>query len=183
MRSLGQTGRMFCANCGSISDDNGCRVCGTPATPANALDVATPVLAGWWSRVAATLIDTLVLLIPTLVLVLLLGNVLGEIGALLAQATYMVALQSRPDGQTLGNRAAQTRVRDALTGHVITRGQGSLRWLVIALYSVLSTVSSAGTKPLVAVSLIGVADCLYPLFNSRKQTIHDRLARTIVVRA
>ncbi len=174
---------MFCANCGSLSDANVCRVCGTPATPANHMDLATPILAGWWSRVAATLIDTVVLLIPTLVLVLLLGNILGEIAALAAQATYMVALQSRPDGQTLGNRAAQTRVRDALTGQVITRGQGVLRWVVIALYSVLSTLTSAGTKPLLAVSLIGVVDCLYPLFNARKQTIHDRLARTIVVRA
>jgi uncharacterized RDD family membrane protein YckC len=172
---------MFCANCGSISDDDVCRVCGTTALRANPFDTVSPILAGWWSRVA------LVLFVPTLVLSLLLGNVLGVLASIATQAIYMISLQTRLEGQTLGNRAARTRVRDALTGQVITRGQGLIRWMVIAVYSVASTVASAvasaGTTPLLTISLLGLADCLYPLFNERKQTIHDRIARTIVVRA
>ncbi|HEY5302797.1 MAG TPA: RDD family protein [Acidimicrobiales bacterium] len=173
---------MFCANCGSMSDDDVCRVCGTPALYADPFDTASPILAGWWSRVTATLIDALVLFVPTLILALLLGNVLGVLASVAAQAIYMISMQTKPDGQTLGNRAARTRVRDALTGQVITNGQGLVRWLVIAVYSVASTLSTAGTTPLLAISLLGLADCLYPLFNARKQTIHDRIARTIVVR-
>jgi uncharacterized RDD family membrane protein YckC len=132
----------------------------------------------------ATLIDSIIFVMPTLVFVLLLGNILGEITAVGAQAVYMVILQIQPDGQTLGNRAAQTRVRDALTGQVISRGQAVVRWAVIAIYSVLATTSSTGLDTLTGVVIvIALADCLYPLFNPRKQTIHDRVARTIVVRA
>jgi len=175
---------MFCANCGSTSDDNVCRVCGSPALEAGSLDTVSPILAGWWSRVWATLIDSIIFVMPTLVFVLLLGNILGEITAVGAQAVYMVILQIQPDGQTLGNRAAQTRVRDALTGQVISRGQAVVRWAVIAIYSVLATTSSTGLDTLTGVVIvIALADCLYPLFNPRKQTIHDRVARTIVVRA
>ncbi len=159
-----------------------CRVCGTPAVRPDPFDTATPILAGWWSRVAATLVDALVLFVPTLILALLLGNVLGVLASIATQAIYMISMQTKPDGQTLGNRAAHTRVRDALTGQVISNGQGLVRWLVIAVYSVASTLSTAGTMPLLTISLLGLADCLYPLFNVRKQTIHDRIARTIVVR-
>ena len=77
----------------------------------------------------------------------------------------------------------QTRVRDALTGHVITRRQAAIRWVVVAVYGVLGTLLSTRSLPSrVPVGLLAVADCLYPLFNARKQTIHDRIARTIVVR-
>jgi uncharacterized RDD family membrane protein YckC len=142
------------------------------------------VLAGWWSRVGATLIDSLVLIVPTLLLDLLLGNLLGQIVAIGVQAAYMISLQTKPSGQTLGNRALQTRVRDSLTGHTISVRQAALRWAFIAVYGVLEIVSSAGSNSLtVFVSLLALADCLYPLFNSRRQTLHDRLAHTIVVRA
>jgi uncharacterized RDD family membrane protein YckC len=35
----------------------------------------------------------------------------------------------------------------------------------------------------VCVGFIAIIDCLFPLLNPRKQTLHDRLAGTIVVRA
>lgn len=174
---------MFCVNCGSTIDAAVCRVCGSRAGDVVTLDGVSPILAGWWSRVGATLIDTVVLILPTVLLVLLLGNLLGDFAALGAQATYMIVLLTRPDGQTLGNRAVQTRVRDSLTGQTITRRQAFVRWIIIAIYGVLGTVPSTGSHAFAAsVSVIALADCLYPLFNARKQTIHDRIARTIVVR-
>ncbi len=181
---LDKTVWMFCAQCGSSVDEAVCYVCGNPATQLRDLEPTSQILAGWWSRVGATLIDSLILLMPTLVLVLLLGNLLGEIAAITAQATYMIYLLTRGEGQTLGNRAVHTRVRDALTGQTISRGQAFVRWGVIAVYGVLGTLPSAGTRPIaVTVSALAVADCLYPLFNSRRQSIHDRLAHTIVVHA
>ncbi len=175
---------MICANCGSPVESATCRVCGTHVAGVGAPDVVSTVLAGWWSRVGATVIDSLVLLIPTLVLDVVLGTFFGQIMAIALQAAYMIGLQTKPAGQTLGNRALQTRVRDALTGGVITVRQASVRWGFIAFYAVLEILSSTGSSSLTAtVSLVALADCLYPLFNVRKQTIHDRLARTIVVRA
>jgi uncharacterized RDD family membrane protein YckC len=175
---------MFCGNCGSTVDDAVCRVCGTPIETPVAFDAVSTVLAGWWSRVGATVIDSLILIVPTLMLDLLLGNLLGQIAAIGLQAAYMIRLQTQPDGQTLGNRAVQTRVRDSLTGQSISVRQAAIRWAVIAVYGVLEILSSTGSASLTAtVSLLALADCLYPLMNPRKQTIHDRIARTIVVRA
>ncbi len=175
---------MFCANCGSSVDDAVCRVCGTPVHATVDNDAVSSVLAGWWSRVGATLIDSLVLIVPTLMLDLVLGNLVGQIVAIGVQAAYMISLQTKPSGQTLGNRAVQTRVRDSLTGHVITVRQAAIRWAFIAVYGILEILSSTGSSTLtVSVSLLALADCLYPLVNPRKQTIHDRIARTIVVRA
>lgn len=175
---------MFCVNCGSISGDEVCRVCGTPAITDANVDLTSPILAGWWRRVVATLVDSVVLFAPTVLLVVLLGNALGAIAAIAAQAVYLITLHTASDGQTMGNRLAQTRVRDALTGQPLTRRQAVLRWVLIGAYGLLGTLSSNphGAFAL-AVSLLAVADCLYPLFNVRHQTIHDRLARTIVVRA
>ena len=180
---MGQTGGMFCANCGSSVDAAVCRVCGTPVQ-AGAHDAVSTVLAGWWSRVGATIIDSLFLIVPTLVLDLLLGNLVGQIVAIGVQATYMIGLQTQPSGQTLGNRALQTRVRDALTGHTISVRQATVRWACIAVYGILEVFSSTGSSSFTAlVSVLALADCLYPLVSPRKQTIHDRIARTIVVRA
>lgn len=178
-----QTGGMFCANCGSSLDDGVCRVCGTPVKGI-VTNAVSSVLAGWWSRVGATVIDSLVLIIPTLVLDLILGNLVGQFVAIGLQAAYMIGLQTQASGQTLGNRAVQTRVRDSLTGHTISVRQAAIRWAIIAIYSVLEIFSSAGSSSLtLVVSVLALADCLYPLFNPRKQTIHDRIAGTIVVRA
>ena len=179
-----QTGDMICANCGSSLSDEVCRVCGTPLVSASNIETVSPVLAGWWSRVGATVIDSMILIVPTLLLDLLLGSVLGQIAAVLAQAAYMIGLQTRSQGQTIGNRAVQTRVRDSLTGNTITSRQALIRWAFTAIYSVLEILSSASATTLtVVISLLALADCLYPLFNSRKQTLHDLVARTIVVRA
>ena len=174
---------MFCINCGSTSDVEVCRVCGARAGATDLIDAVSPVLAGWWSRVSATLIDSIVLIAPTLLLVVLLGNLLGLIAAMATQAAYLMALQTRPDGQTLGNRIAQTRVRDALTGHTISARQALIRWLVLGVYGVLGTLPQSASRGFVVVGLFGVVDCLFPLWNSRHQTLHDRWARTIVVRA
>jgi len=176
---------MVCAHCGSHFEDAVCRVCGTPASLPASIDVASPVLASWWSRVGATLVDTVVLLVPSVLLVYALGYLLSAVATVALQAAYLIYFQTRPEGQTLGNRVVRTRVRDATTGHVITLRQASVRWFVVALYGfLLALPSSAGTSTFgVTVSLVGLADCFYPLFNTRRQTIHDRLAHTIVVNA
>lgn len=159
-------------------------MCGTPASDATSRDTVSPVLAGYWSRVVATLVDSVVLLAPTLVMVLLLGNLLGEFAAALAQALYLIALQTTPAGQTLGNRVAQTRVRDALTGHTISRRQATVRWVPLGVYGTLGALPGAGSGgAALIVGCLAVADCLWPLWNPRRQTLHDRLAGTIVVRA
>jgi len=174
---------MFCANCGSTNVNEVCLLCGTPTREVPSLDVVSPILAGWWSRVAATLIDSVILIAPTLLLVLLLGNLFGAVAAVAAQAAYLIVLLTTPEGQTLGNRVAQTRVRDALTGHTISRRQATIRWALIGVYGVLGTLPGAGSGGFaITVAALALVDGLSPLWSPRHQTLHDRLAHTIVVR-
>jgi uncharacterized RDD family membrane protein YckC len=141
------------------------------------------VLAGWWRRVGATLADDLVLIIPTVLAADLGGAVAGNIGAVTAgvavQGIYMVWLLSSQRGQTVGNRVAASRVRDALTGHTVSRQQAIRRWAFVAAYGVLGLMGGPLT---ITVGFIGLVDVLYPLFNPRKQTLHDKFAGTIVVK-
>ncbi len=141
-------------------------------------------LSGWWRRVGATLIDSLLLFIPTTIVYYLVGGVAGRyIGALFAmlvEGVYMVKLLTTSAGQTVGNRVVSTRVRDALTGATITPTQAVRRWVFVAIYGALAVTlpTSLVTIP----NVIALVDCLYPLFDPRKQTLHDKFANTLVVR-
>jgi len=180
---------MYCANCGTPSDDPTCRVCGTTSLTYAQAEPAT-AYAGWWLRVGATVVDWIVLLIPSLGLFLIgdavANSVVGTVLSTAIDAVYLIGMLSLPNGQTIGNRVVSTRVRDAATGQAITRSQAVRRWLPYLLYSVLQYAgggsgTSGGTWT-VSISLLALVDILYPLMNVRKQTLHDRLAGTIVVR-
>ena len=182
---------MYCPHCGSPSDDSAtmCHVCGqTFVTVRNAdgSDAATaaPVLAGWWRRVGATFADNLILLIPTLVVVSIfegLGGVYtGAVAGLLLQGFYMVWQISGKAGQTIGNRVAASKVVDALTGSRVTLLQAVKRWGFIAVYASLGLTGSSTAGAVVTV--LGLVDSLWPLFDARKQTLHDKFAGTLVVR-
>jgi len=173
---------MNCSQCGSEVHDSFCPVCGTPA-PTNPDAPSAVRLSGWWRRVGATVVDNLILLVPTMVVFLVVdavaGSIAGAIAGIVIQGIYQVKLLAMPQGQTLGNRMVGTQVRDALTGLAITNQQALRRWGLVAIYSSFELAGTSGVA--IAVSLVGAVDCLYPLFNERKQTVHDRFAGTIVV--
>jgi uncharacterized RDD family membrane protein YckC len=175
---------MFCATCGSEVDGLRCAVCGTVLPPIKVDGTSSaPRLSGWWRRVGATLVDELILVIPTYAVLLIVGTFAGVIvGALAGSALggfYQVKLLTNPDGQTIGNRVLSSYVRDATTGQVLATGQALKRWGFVAAYSLFGlTGAHSGT---VVVGVIGLVDCLYPLFNARKQTLHDIFAQTIVL--
>ncbi len=175
---------MFCSNCGTEADGHRCDVCGTQVAVNPTADFgATPQLSGWWRRVGATVIDEFILFIPTYVVLVGVGAIAGlVIGALAGSALggfYMVKLLTRPEGQTIGNRVVSTCVRDATTGQLPTTRQVLKRWGFVAVYSLFGlTGAHSGTM---VVGLFGLVDCLYPLFNVRKQTLHDVFAHTIVL--
>ena len=173
---------VYCPSCGTAVDALPCPVCGAAAPDHPA--ASTPPYAGWWQRAGATVVDNLVLLIPTYI-VFLLGDavggwLLGAAAGLAVQGLYLVAMLSRPDGQTIGNRMVGTRVRDATTGLSITRQQAMRRWVVIGVYSALELAGT--TNYAILLTIPALVDCLYPLFNERKQTWHDRIAGTLVLR-
>jgi uncharacterized RDD family membrane protein YckC len=134
--------------------------------------------AGFWIRVAAALIDTLLILAVTLPLLLAIfgwnyfrGADLGLLGGLLefliswvapaiAVIVFWITRQATP-----GKIAVHAKIVDARTGGALSAGQSIGRYLGYFV----------STVPL-CLGLIWVA------FDRRKQGWHDKLAGTVVIR-
>ncbi|HET9078690.1 MAG TPA: RDD family protein [Acidimicrobiales bacterium] len=133
-------------------------------------------LAGWWSRVGATIIDGIIIGIPAFLLFYAAGS--GSVGArasaeivvVIAEALYFTLMLSR-QGRTVGNMAVGTRVIDARTGGPLSTGKALGRWAAQLLFGLLS----------VALFIPTLLDYLWPLWDRRNQTLHDKIAGTLVV--
>lgn len=141
------------------------------------------VLGSWWRRFGATFADGLVLILPLLIIESFFTSLAGELDGVLAglvvQGLYMIKLTSSVRGQTIGNRVAHTRVRDASTGDQITNIQALKRWGFITVLT-LPVISGVGAGFIVYL-VLALVDNLWPLFDKRNQTLHDKVAKTIVV--
>jgi uncharacterized RDD family membrane protein YckC len=197
---------MFCAQCGSPHEQSVCPVCGTISTrPRGA--TATPehdlhtghVLAGWWRRVGSTVVDSLIVSVP-------LEAVRRTSWGTAVLALYLMVCWLN-NGATIGNLVTGTKIvttsglplatprvmrrwgayylfnlPSTLTGtmvlrsvHVIQRGQ-TMQLVIDPHLSNMVVAGFVGSLVLVAV------DSLWPLVQSRRQTLHDVLAATIVVK-
>ena len=143
-----------------------------------------PVYGGFWRRVAAYMLDELVMLIiivvlavivvvPTVILVTMLGRELDSerYASLLSTLItipviwlYPTLLESSKLQATLGKRALGMRVTDE-HGNRVSFGRANGRFWSKALSS-----------------LVLGAGYLMVAFSQRKQGLHDRIAHTLVVR-
>jgi uncharacterized RDD family membrane protein YckC len=147
-------------------------------------------LSGWWSRVAAQLIDALILTIPVIVLTILVVAVAtgSEAGAIvtgvLAFLAYVVVaifyapvLMKRPgphNGQSWGKQAMSIAVvRDS--GEEIGLGYGFLREIVIKqlLFGFVGGFFF---------SIPTIVNYLWPLWDDQNRALHDMLAKSHVVK-
>lgn len=88
-------------------------------------------------------------------------------------ALYSTLLHGSGRGQTLGKMITGIRVSDASTGESISRARAFGRWLVTAI------LWSFPLVPLIG----GVVDAVWCLFDARRQTIHDKVAHSVVCRS
>jgi uncharacterized RDD family membrane protein YckC len=157
-----------------------------PYTPPT-IDPASPAYAAWWRRVVAILIDGLIVSIPMSILVfgvlgfeffadrgqgLMLTPAVRPGGLIIqaAQVAYYTFLNGGERGQTLGKQVLGIRVRDVDADAPIGYGRALLRHTVIPILGLLC-------------GLITLVDGLWPLWDDKKQALHDKLARSIVVMA
>jgi uncharacterized RDD family membrane protein YckC len=130
--------------------------------------------AGWWARVAAYVIDV-VLLVVSLIVVVVIGEAISTAIALVLILLWVVAtligywtyFEGSESGQTPGKRALGIRVRTT-SDERISYGQAFGRNLVARIIGLLP--------------IVGLIDVLWPLWDSEKQCLHDKAASTIVVR-
>ena len=128
--------------------------------------MAPPVLegrefAGWWSRVGASLIDSIIIVVGLI------------IGGYLIQA-WAMGREGEKNGMTLGKQALGIKaVRE--DGQPWTFGTGLFREFVIK-YLLVGVVGGF----IIVGSLINY---LWPLWDDRKQALHDKIIKDYVVKA
>jgi uncharacterized RDD family membrane protein YckC len=123
-------------------------------------------LVGWWRRVGATLIDGIILGLASTAIDAAIGTGGGRLLTIIIGAAYTISLIGG-QAQTIGNRATSSRVVLAANGQPPSYGPAAIRWLV---------------ESLLAVTIIGgILDILWPLWDSRNQTLHDKAAGTVVI--
>jgi uncharacterized RDD family membrane protein YckC len=153
-------------------------------------------LAGWWRRVAAHLIDGVVLGVLALVLFLILGAIFGS-GFLIGDTTGVIAvilgfilwfaciavaallyapwMMARTNGQTLGRIAVGIRVVRP-DGRPIDFGFAMLREVVVKwlLFGLALGSVTGGIATLI--------DYLWPLWDEENRALHDLIVNTRTIR-
>ena len=159
------------------------------------------VYASWPERFRALLRDAGIVLGALLVvgigLALLLTLALrgrGDIGVVVGAAigllfpvpfvAYQTIFLGRGEGQTPGRRAVGIRVREASTLGRVGYGRAFARSALTPLiWFPLLGLGQPYFHPLATLDLLGILDILWPLWDPRRQALHDKVARTVVVRA
>lgn len=96
---------------------------------------------------------------------------LGWFGAwAVVGGVYHTVLHGRGRGQTAGKMLLGIRVRDERTNGPIGYGRAFGRWIMPALFWTFLYIP-------------GLLDALWPLWDGKKQTFHDKIVRSLVVRA
>jgi uncharacterized RDD family membrane protein YckC/Tfp pilus assembly major pilin PilA len=140
------------------------------ATPTPKHHYYTPIIASFGRRIAATLIDALVMFIPVTILIALpraflpdsVALAVGEALALLACLAYFTVLQGRARGATIGKNALDIRVVRN-DGSKLGDGLAMGRYVLLTLFSFL------------------LLPCLAPLFNRHRKGLHDLICGTVVI--
>ena len=155
------------------------------------------VLAHWWKRLVAALIDGVILSIPYYILITVFSigaadslecttdattgitNCEGGGGFFAAffiswlvymilAIVYFVYFHGSDRGQTPGKMIMKIQVRDEATGGTVGYGKAFLRWLVAGLLGLLCGIGS-------------LIDGLFPLWDPKRQSLHDKAANTLVI--
>lgn len=149
--------------------------------PAGAHSRTGLTLAGWARRVGATLVDWLVLYLVLLVTLELADYFISTVVFAAVCAYYLVHFVSTARGQTAGCVAAGTQVRSARDGGPVTLAQSLVRFLGSAAPLLVSMIVIVPILWVVLWVYLAV-DWLFPLWDPQRQTLHDKWARTVVVR-
>ena len=132
-------------------------------------------LAAWGQRLGAFLIDEVFIRIVASLAVFALGlhhRFGGRILWLLMGIGYYAVLNGSEMGQTFGKRVFGIQVRDATgEGGTIGVGRAGLRFVTVGLYRIVLFFGA-----------FTLLDGLWPLWDPRRQALHDKIAGSVVVR-
>lgn len=152
-------------------------------------------LAEWWKRLVAIIIDSLVVGIPAGIIFGILGIGFGNnvsvnettgevtglgsviVASLVSSLVYQVVfliyfavMNGSERGQTVGKMAMNIRVRKG-SGGPLGVGPAALRYIVYGALSLLTC------------GIGGLLDGLWPLWDAKRQALHDKAVSSVVVDA
>lgn len=147
-----------------------------------------PIYSPWWKRVCAALIDGVLISVPTGIIFAVLGGSLvhtdpttgvatfhftASYGAawvltLVLSLAYYVILEGGPRAASVGKMALNITLRDETSLTSIGYGRALGRRLVAVVLPWL-------------LFLPGLLDVLWPLWDPRHQTLHDKVVSSVVV--
>ena len=145
-----------------------------PSGPLEPVDALGRPLAAWGSRLAAIAIDEFFLYVVTELAKFAIGlqhSIAGQILSLAMAIGYYAVLNGSELGQTFGKRAMYIQVRDVATGGRIDPQRAALRYVVVGLFRIIPFFM-----------LWTLFDGLWALWDRNRQSLHDKLAGTLVVR-
>ncbi|MGC4037314.1 MAG: RDD family protein [Chitinophagaceae bacterium] len=122
------------------------------------------VYATFWERFAATFIDGIILIIPGLIVQYMLGKDISNLANLVIGWLYYALQESSPTQATIGKKALGIKVTD-MEGQRISFGRATGRHFG----KIISTI----------ILFIGY---FMMLWNEKRQTLHDSMAQTLVVK-
>jgi uncharacterized RDD family membrane protein YckC len=132
--------------------------------------------ASWGARLGAYLIDTAILVIPLVVLIVVFvatdlwaGVLFAYLGFLVIPFVYFTYFHGEPSGQTPGKRAVGIRVVSDETGNRIGYGRAFGRYAITVVFGLFF--------------IPWLLDYLWPLWDTKKQALHDKVVGSVVVRA
>ena len=164
------------------------------ASPSGAL-AGRHMLAGWWSRVGAALIDGLIVGLGGLVLLIaitapfsigffanedvgvvsiVVGLLFATICVSIVALLYAPTMMARTNGQTLGRMVVGIRVVRA-KGQQMTFGFAMLREVAVKtlLFGIVSSLTAG---------LASLLDVLWPLWDEENRALHDLIVDTRVIK-
>jgi uncharacterized RDD family membrane protein YckC len=127
--------------------------------------------ADWWRRLLALVVDFAVLWLPTYAVTRSMDRPVRLAVITVLGVVYFALLNGGAKGQTLGKMLWGVRVRDAATGGPLGPAKAAVRYLAPALLSI------------VTFGLIWFPDGLWLFWDRRRQTLHDKVAGSVVVMA
>ncbi len=140
--------------------------------------------ASWGRRLGAYLLDVLVIAVPLIAIIgiaLAAGNPEDEndsswaaVGiayllTIVVPFIYFTLMHGRESGQTLGKKWTGIRVVDGSTGRSIGYGRAFGRYAISFVFGIFVIPS--------------LLDYLWPLWDQKNQTLHDKVVGSVVVRA
>ncbi|HVW31386.1 MAG TPA: RDD family protein [Acidimicrobiia bacterium] len=141
---------------------------------AEPVDALGRPLAAWGQRLGAFAIDEIFVFVVTLCAAIafnLRHKLAGAILSLILSAAYFAVLNGSVMGQTFGKKVLGIQVRDSETGGPIGVERAALRYIVVGLFQVI-----------LFFGLFTILDGLWPLWDPRRQALHDKIAGSAVVR-